>query len=220
MRTDVAAIVVGGPLNGPQHLPSRVGRDWPVIAADSGADLAFALGLVPTLVVGDLDSISSGTLARCGDEGIAVERAPGDKDETDLELAIAAARRCSGLRELVILGGAGGRLDHLLANFAVICGPATDGLVVEAWPGALQMHVVRSAVHLEVAVGTGVSLLAWHGDASGVTTSGLRWELDDAVLGAGSALGTSNVAASREVSVTLRSGVVSAVIGAAEEAHR
>lgn len=212
MRTDAVVIVAGGPRDGAQFVPPRIGPDWPVVAADSGADLAAEVGLSPTLVVGDLDSISPGALRDAERAGVAIERARSDKDQTDLELAIAASRRNVGLRELVVLGGGGGRLDHLLANLAVLCGPATEGLEVEAWLGATRVVVVRRQVKVEVVAGATVSLLAWHGDAVGVTTSGLRWPLNDAVLGAGHALGTSNEATDPCVAVTLRSGVVSLVV--------
>ncbi len=212
MRTDAVVVVAGGPGDGPQAVPPRVTADWPVIAADSGADLAFAIGLTPTLVVGDLDSISDAALGRCRQLGVHVESAPTEKDETDLELALSAARVDRDLRDLVVLGGAGGRLDHLLANLAVLCGTATDGLAVEAWLGATRVYVVRDGVETSVAPGAAVSLLAWHGDAVGVTTKGLRWPLCDAVLRAGSALGTSNVAVDDVVGVSLRAGVVSMVI--------
>jgi thiamine pyrophosphokinase len=52
-----------------------------------------------------------------------------------------------------------------------------------------------------------VSLLAWHGDATGVTTTGLRWPLVDAVLAAGGAIGTSNVLDAPVADVSIRTGV-------------
>jgi thiamine pyrophosphokinase len=57
-----------------------------------------------------------------------------------------------------------------------------------------------------------VSLLAWHGDASGVTTIGMRWPLRDALLPAGSAIGTSNVVVAERAGVALHAGVLSVVI--------
>lgn len=212
MRTDAAVIAVGGPRAGCQEVPARVGGDWPVVAADSGADLAVAVGLTPTVIVGDLDSISPHALEWAEATGIPVERADRDKDQTDLELAIAVARRSRELRELVVIGGGGGRLDHLLANLAVLCGPATEELEVEAWFGTTQVRVIRRSARLSVPRGSTVSLLAWHGDALGVTTSGLRWPLTDGLLRAGVALGTSNEAVEPTVEVSLRSGVVSVVV--------
>ncbi|MBT5085466.1 MAG: thiamine diphosphokinase, partial [Actinobacteria bacterium] len=83
---DHALVFLGGPapaLTAP--LPSAEF----VIAVDRGADHALALGYSVDLLVGDLDSVSAaGRLA-----AIEIEQHPVDKDETDLELALAAAER-------------------------------------------------------------------------------------------------------------------------------
>jgi thiamine pyrophosphokinase len=108
----------------------------------------------------------------------------------------------------VVLGGAGGRLDHLLANLAVLTGPLTAAMEVEAWIGTAHVQVARDRVRVVGPPGATVSLLAWHGDATGVTTTGLRWPLTDAVLAAGGAVGTSNLLDAPVAEVSLRTGVV------------
>ena len=72
--------------------------------------------------------------------------------------------------------------------------------------------MVRDRAELATSPGATVSLLAWHGDATGVTTSGLRWPLHDAVLPAGSAIGTSNEAVATEIVVSVTGGVVAVVV--------
>ena len=47
-----------------------------VIAADSGVDSAFALGLAPHVVIGDLDSVSDSGLRRVREAGIDVLASP------------------------------------------------------------------------------------------------------------------------------------------------
>jgi thiamine pyrophosphokinase len=204
---DVTVVVAGGGAT-PQALPDGLAAATAVIAADGGLDLAERLGLAADRVVGDLDSVSAGALERARRRGVEVEVSPTDKDVTDLELALAAARR-SGTRRLVVLGGAGGRLDHLLANLSVLTGPLTEGLAVDAWLGEHRVQVVRDDVAVVGRAGTEVSLLAWHGDAEGVTTRGLRWPLHEAVLVAGAARGTSNLLEGDSAEVRLRAGVLS-----------
>jgi thiamine pyrophosphokinase len=203
---DVTVVVAGGGTT-PQALPDGLASPGGVVAADSGLDLAERLGLAVDLVVGDLDSVSAGALERARQRGTEIEASPADKDVTDLELALVAARR-RGTTRLVVLGGAGGRLDHLLANVAVLTGPLTDGMAVDAWLGEHRVQVVRDSVEVAGRPGSEVSLLAWHGDATGVTTRGLRWALDDAVLVAGAARGTSNLLEDDDGEVHLRSGVL------------
>ena len=207
MRT---IVVVAGGEHTEQALPPDVGLADIVIAADSGLDLAERLGLSVDLVVGDLDSVSQGALERATDAGIRIERHPIEKDLTDLELAIIASDLAEG-DQLIALGGAGGRLDHLVANLAVLTGPLTAGTSVEAWLGATRVQVVRGSAVIEGSVGMTVSLCAWHGPARGVTTKGFRWELRDSTLDAGTALGTSNELTTDNATVSVESGAVTAI---------
>jgi thiamine pyrophosphokinase len=202
------AVVVAGGDARIQAVPDGLAEMGPVIAADSGLDLAERLGLAADLVVGDLDSVSAGALARAREAGVTIEESPRDKDLTDLELALLAARS-AGTSDLVVLGGAGGRLDHLLANVAVLCGPLTEGMTVDAWIGDSRVQVLRDRVAVAGTPGSEVSLLAWHGDVHGVTTTGMRWPLRDAVLSAGAAVGTSNVLEGSAGEVTAHRGVAS-----------
>jgi thiamine pyrophosphokinase len=123
-------------------VPAEVATADVVIAADSGLDLARLLGLGVDVVVGDLDSVTPTGLAWARDTGIPIEKASPDKDETDLELAVARAT-AGGAHRIVMLGGAGGRLDHLLANVAVLCGPLTLGIETEATGSSSTMPWAR-----------------------------------------------------------------------------
>src|SRR5690606_2396774 len=79
------ALVVAGGDPPPPELVHRLWADL-VVAADSGAAAVLAAGRVPHLVVGDLDSLDQPL-----PPGAEVERHPRDKDQSDLELAVAAA---------------------------------------------------------------------------------------------------------------------------------
>ncbi|HET9614232.1 MAG TPA: thiamine diphosphokinase, partial [Candidatus Limnocylindrales bacterium] len=98
-----------------------------VIAADGGARHAGPLGFRIDRWVGDGDSIAPDDLAKLVADGVVVDRARVDKDETDTELAILAAVE-RGADALTILGALGGpRIDHALANVALLAHPALDG---------------------------------------------------------------------------------------------
>ena len=185
-------------------LGHRLPRPDLVIAADSGYHVAQLLGFRVDLVIGDLDSIDADV-----DLGhTEVVRHPADKEESDLELALAAvsARRATNL---VVVGGGGGRLDHLLVNAAVIAG--YKGGVVTWYTGAETVYVVARARTITGSPGDLVTLLALSGDAIGVTTKGLRYPLDRETLFFGSARGLSNVMLTTEGEVTVESGVLIAV---------
>ena len=103
---DTALVFAGG--DGPAAAAlADLDPDAFVVAADSGLDHALALGVRVHLVVGDLDSVTESGLRTATAAGAVVEQHPPDKDATDLELAISAARD-HGARRVTVFGGGGG----------------------------------------------------------------------------------------------------------------
>lgn len=183
-----------------------------VIAADSGLDQAVRLGLAVDLIVGDLDSVSARALALSA--GIPIEQYPADKDFTDLELALDAAVRLEADR-IIVLGGHGGRLDHFLGNAAVLTAPSLAMRRVEWLAGLAHVYVVNRWSQLHGSIGATVSLLAVGGQATGVTTQGLRWPLNGEVLESWESRGLSNQFTSPVATVSVETGTLLAVIAGA-----
>ena len=107
-------VFANGALDDSGWVAPFLARASAVLAADGGLRHLLPLGRRPDVLIGDLDSLPPGVDA----ETMAAQtiRYPRDKDETDLELALLhAIGRYSG-REVLILGGFGGRVDHMLAN--------------------------------------------------------------------------------------------------------
>jgi thiamine pyrophosphokinase len=102
------------------HIFSKAGLPDYVIAADSGLYAAEAYQqryhFEINCITGDMDSLGSpDALSRYSNE--IIDRHPRDKDDTDTELALrkAALRRGVDAGPVILIGGAGGRLDHTLA---------------------------------------------------------------------------------------------------------
>ena len=178
-----------------------------VVAADSGLDLAHALGLSVDLVVGDLDSVSPEALAAARAAGVAVDAHPAAKDATDLELAILAAR-AHGARRVTVVGGGGGRHDHLLANALVLTHATFADLDVDALVGTARITVVRSRATFRGTPGSLLSLVPVGGTARGVRTEGLRFPLHDEDLSPGSTRGISNELLGPTATVHVADGVL------------
>lgn len=204
----VVVVVAGGDALDPS-MGHRVPADAHVIAADSGVDRALAVGLAVHEAIGDLDSVTPAGLEAVEASGGEIERYPADKDATDLELALdrAIRRRPSSL---LLLGGGGGRLDHLLANALVLARPDLGPFEPTALVGSATMTVVHPGRRRSLAGAPDeiVSLLPFHGSASGVTTSGLRWPLSDATLPPGTTRGVSNQFLSTAAAVGVTAGVL------------
>ncbi|MGH8927852.1 MAG: thiamine diphosphokinase, partial [Acidimicrobiia bacterium] len=191
----VIAIFAGGDAP-PRSVLEQVPPDAFVIGADSGLDHARALGRGVDLLVGDLDSVSAEGLSVATD----VRRYPADKDETDLALALEAAAQMSPIR-VIVVGGAGGRIDHLLANAALLCRSEYRDFQITWLPGRATIYVVHGRLDLEGSPGDLVSLLPYGGPATGISTDGLRWPLAAATLEPGATVGVSNEM--REVTATV-----------------
>jgi thiamine pyrophosphokinase len=185
-----------------------------VIAADGGLAHAHRVDREADVLVGDLDSVGEAALVRAEAHGTTVLRHPVDKDATDLALALDQALTMLGTRtspHVLVVGGHGGRSDHLLGNALLLAADRYAPLRLTAWWGEDVLDVVRDEVLLEGHPGSTVSLLAVHGRATGVTTTGLRFPLLDATLEPGSPLGISNVMSGRSATVHLATGVLLAV---------
>lgn len=181
-----------------------------VIAADSGLDHAAALGLSVDRAVGDFDSVSPAARAAAEAAGIPIDVHPVTKDATDLELALDTAVR-TGASRIVVVGGSGGRLDHLLATALLLAAPAYARLDLSAFLGPATVHVVRRSLTMTGRPGELVSLLPLHGVATGVTTVGLRYPLAGEDLLPGSTRGVSNEFTETRAGVRLAGGVLIAV---------
>ena len=207
---DTALVFVGGDPPGAGALDG-IGDDALVVAADSGLHHAVAAGRAVDLVVGDLDSVDPSALAAAEAAGAMVERHPADKDATDLELALLAARD-RGCTRLVVVGGVGGRLDHFLANALALAADALAGAHVEARMGSGTVHVVRGSLELDGRGGELVTLLPVGGPVQGVRTEGLRYPLDGETLAPGSTRGVSNELERTPARVSLTAGVLLVVL--------
>ena len=199
---NVVIFTGGEPL--PAWAAGEIPEDAYLIAADSGLDHALALGFDVDMAVGDFDSAGEHALAITD---ATVERHSPNKDATDLELALEAAMRHDPLR-VIILGGQGGRVDHLMATLALVASDKWAGVELE-WVGRdARIRVIQAGVTLHGAAGSIITLLAMNGPVRGVTTTGLEWNLDDETLAAGSTRGVSNRFTGPVASIRIRAGTL------------
>lgn len=181
-----------------------------VIAADSGYDLAVRGGFAVDVLVGDMDSIATDVIPG----HVIVERHPIDKDATDLELALARVA-VEHPQRVVIVGGAGGRVDHELATAQLLCSDRWEAIEEIDWVTARGWaYVVKGRRIIHGDVGQIVSLIPMGGPAIGVNSKGLRWNLADANIQPGSTWGVSNEFAGPVADIRIDSGCLLAVIPA------
>ena len=190
-----------------------------VVGVDGGTLHARAVGVNPHVIIGDLDSLEPDLRAELEAAGTQFLSHPADKDETDLELALLYAVE-RGAEEIIILAALGGRLDQEIANLLLLTHPALADTQVKVVEGNQTGFIIRNQATIEGQPGDTVSLIPLRGDAEGVTTEGLRWELHEETLRFGLARGVSNVLLGREARVSVREGILLCVLIQDQSASR
>ena len=108
---------IGGEGPGPDFCQFLARGASLIVAADSGLQIAENAGLRPDWIIGDMDSVDD--LKRLEKyPADKVRRFPPDKDLTDTELALNLLWE-QGCEKIYIIGGGGGRLDHILALYSL-----------------------------------------------------------------------------------------------------
>lgn len=178
-----------------------------LIAADGGGNALFAAGIVPHLVIGDLDSLTTEAEAAFVASGALIARYPAEKDETDLELALLAAA-ARGAEAIDVLGALGGRWDQGLSNVALLALPELRGRRVRLLDVGQEAYLARDETAIPGGVGDTVSLLPIGGPARGITTRGLYYPLHDAELRFEHSRGISNLITHPPAAVVVREGML------------
>ena len=178
-----------------------------VIAADGGYDALHALGVQPHLLVGDMDSLSHLPV------DIPTFRAPVEKDDTDMSLALEAG--CArGFKSFVIYGGGGGRMDHFWANLQEMGRLSRCGYEVRMVCCGYEVIALTGGV-LKLpsrAQGTLVSVFCHGEQAKGVSLEGLKYPLVNATLTCDKPLGVSNEYTGETACVTVENGTLLIIV--------
>ncbi len=178
-------------------LADKLGEYDTVLAADGGLAHCRKAGVIPELVLGDMDSLS-------GETSVKKMTFPADKDASDMELAVDHAIQ-HGFDEVDVYGALGGRIDHQLCNI----------MVCARHPGRVRI-IDRYCVIMSIGAGQETRRNGREGDIITLTsladtarcsTKGLRYPLNDEILERGSR-GLSNIMEGNTFEVTVSSGTV------------
>lgn len=202
-----AIIFVNGELRNPGAARTLIRPDDVIIAADGGARHALALGLIPTAVIGDFDSLSEAEVRVFSDMGVHMLRFPKTKDDTDLELALAHAVR-AGYCPIILVGANGGRLDQELGNISLMSNPDFIGSDVRLDDGTTEAFFITTQSSIHGKAGDTVSLIPWGNPVEGVSTDGLAYPLHDETLFPYRTRGISNQMLAETAKVSLKRGLL------------
>ena len=181
-----------------------------IVAADGGTRNALSVGLIPQVVIGDLDSLDEADRAQLDREGVPLIVYPTRKDSTDLELALRYALKQQAT-EIIIFSALGGRWDQSLANLMLLSLPELMEITTRIVDRTVTIQVICDRAEIDGHAGDTLSLIALKGDAHGVTIEGCEYPLNDATLPFGATLGISNVLAQSTAKITVKQGQILAL---------
>jgi len=202
-----ALVFANGELVNPKSAISMAANADLLIAADGGLTHMQALGFVPDLLIGDLDSVTDDQVNWAQSKGARVMKFPMDKDETDLELALHEAVN-SGCKRITITAAMGGRFDQTLSNIYLLNLPVLNGIDARIDDGLQEVILVRRAAEVCGTPGDIISLLPLSPIVRGITTNGLKYPLADESLIFYRSRGLSNVMLTDQASVSIVDGVL------------
>lgn len=174
-------LLVGGGKHRDSALERAAALTGRVVAADSGADWLLAAGIVPERVIGDLDSVSAGTLETLGEARITRVI---EQDSTDFEKCLAR------IKAPLVLGAGfiGGRADHELAAYHGLARFAHRRTILIGPDDAICLAPPR--MEIDLPRGSRFSLFPLA--RMRARSRGLRWDVDAVRFAPGEKIGTSN----------------------------
>ena len=163
-----------------------------VIYCDCGLKHADNLGVEPSLIIGDFDSYAKPENMQN------VIELPVIKDDTDTIFAVKEAMR-RGYDDVLMLGVTGGREDMTLGNIYALLMLKMNGITAMIADDYSEISIIKAGEKKHVKWGWKFfSILNITGTASGITVTGAKYNLNDAVIAPEFQYGISNEVLSPE----------------------
>ena len=194
-----AVIIGNGIIENYELLKKKLCSDDYVICADGGYNHAKRLGIKPSVVIGDMDSIGD------NDYDGEIINLPIRKDFTDSEVCVKYIL-LKHFEEVIMLGFTGKRQDHAITNLLLLKQFAEAGTNAYIVDEHNEIHYTSAENTLYGKKGDIVSIIPITGNLTGVTTSGLDYPLNDETLMFGESRGVSNVMTSNKCTISIKSG--------------
>lgn len=201
------ALIIGSGQDVPEQAPA-VGENALIIAADGGLLLAQKWNLIPDRLIGDFDSLNIDLIDLPED---LILRYPVEKDKTDLELAVDYALQW-GIKEIILTGAWGTGISHSLGNLELMYFLAQNQVQAQIITRSAWVYTVNQLLELKLPLDSRISLVPLSEQVTGVSTSGLYYPLNDAVINKGSTWTIGNKTSAECIQITCGSGILIAVV--------
>lgn len=174
-----------------------------IICADGGQYVAEALNIMPNLIIGDFDSSKRPSITDAF-----IVSLPKEKDLTDTDAAIWKAIEM-GFRDITILGGLGGRIDHTLGNIALLDKYSKRHCNISIMDSQNYMFLIENTtITVKKNSYKFLSLISFSEKSTGVYIRGVQYPLTNATLTNSMTLGISNEIVENEARIKVENGKV------------
>ena len=146
-----------------------------ILCADSGADCALKQGIVPDVLLGDMDSISDEAFKALQDKCIKTIKFPAEKDKTDGEISLDYAKEIGA--DTVDMVCVEGSIDHYLGNLYLLMYAKKIGLKAKLITEDMTVWASAGKEVIAATKGTRVSVLPADGEITVLEPSGLYYPL-------------------------------------------
>ena len=172
-----------------------------VLALDGAANRMVDAGIVPTAIIGDLDSTDNMTLEHCKANGTLIIHTP-NQEQSDVAKGLHWAENTYPNEQIDLIGIELGRYDHNLAAYSALFECNTNArILMDGW-SALRVNSIPN--HIQIRKGAIVSLIPF-GNVTGVSLQGCEYSLENASMKTGTQ-GVSNKAIDATIVVSVQSG--------------
>lgn len=151
-----------------------------IIGADRGIEFCYEKNIMPSIIMGDFDSIDPEILKYFEAQNIEIKRFNPEKDDTDTQMAIKHALKINS-SEIAIIGATGSRIDHVLGNIqsmalalkkSVLCSIVDENNIILL---AEKYKKIKKSDQF----GKYVSLIPLTSEVTGITLKGFKYPLNN-----------------------------------------
>ncbi len=206
-----ALIVAGGDRPQKSQIKEYIKKVDFIIAADKGGDYLKSLKIIPDALVGDFDSIDKKSIAWFEKRKVNIHITNAQKDETDTMLCVMLAKGMGATR-IVILGGLGGRIDHQIANIALLIYAKSKGIDAVLIDEKNSLFLIDANYKSDISISENFSIFAVSDKVEFNYSHGLKYKLDGLVIEKSNPIGVSNMVSSNEVEVDIKNGLALVVV--------
>ena len=179
-----------------------------IVCVDGGYNSINSYNISPTFLIGDLDSVNVDDKKLPKNCKVIFKD---NQDESDLEFAVKyIIKNIKNIKEITIINALGLRLDHTINNI-IFLNSIPNKIKTKMIGENEELYFVRNNLILNNVLNKTLSILPIT-NIKGLTTSGLKWELNNFNTKFGFVGGISNICLKDNINISLKSGKVLVII--------